>query len=227
MHADDNSRPVIFELKGKKSIGYKAELLPQVCSVFIDADDNGVLLPNQKHIAQKCKILLRGFATVGIIALVDEVTGYQTDRARHALEEILEQFISKELNKWAKTFPDEFYQEMFRLRGWQYIPLNVKRPALIGKLTNNIVYERVAPAVLDPDELKILNPKNEKGHRRHRHHQWLTSDIGHPRLREHIAAVIALMKASTKWSNFRRGLERAFPRFGQIALPFPIEDDEE
>jgi hypothetical protein len=49
---------------------------------------------------------MRGFARVCIVALVDEVTGYQYFRAR--------QFISKKLRKWAKTFPDEFYERMFK-----------------------------------------------------------------------------------------------------------------
>src|SRR4051794_37179851 len=95
---------------------------------------------------------MRGLAHVGIIALVDEATGYQYDRARMALEEILEQFISKELLKWAKMFPDEFYHEMFRLKGWEYPQVSTKRPLQAGKLTNDVVYKRLAPGVLE--ELK-------------------------------------------------------------------------
>lgn len=219
-----NSTPIIFKLKGKKSIGYKAELLPQVCGVFIDADEAGDLQPNQKHIADKCKILLRGFATVGIIALVDEVTGYQYNRSRKALEEILEKFISKELRKWAKTFPDEFYENMFRLRGWRYVPWSVKRPSVVGRYTNDLIYERLAPGVLN--QLKQLTPRDEKGRTRHRYFQRLTENVGHPRLREHLSAVIALMKASTKWDQFYRMLQRALPRYReQLPLDMKYPDD--
>jgi hypothetical protein len=59
-----NSAPLIFKLKGRRSIGYKAELLPQVCSVFLDAERAGALTLNQIPIADKCNILLRGFAPV-------------------------------------------------------------------------------------------------------------------------------------------------------------------
>ena len=153
----------------------------------------------QRYVAKQCEILARAFAKVGIIALVDEVTGYQHHRARLALHEILEKFIAKELVKWAKTFPDEFYEQLFRLRGWSYVNLGgkppFKRPILVGKLTNDIVYDRLAPGVLD--ELKRKNPKDEKGHRKHKLFQWLTDDIGHPKLREHLVAVITLMKASS------------------------------
>jgi hypothetical protein len=217
----ENSSPIIFRLKGQRCIGYKAELLPQVCGVFLDAERAGVLTPNQLLIAEKCNILLRGFATVGIIALVDEVTGYQEVRDRQALERILERYIRGELGKWAKTFPDEFYREMFRLRGWQYSPLSVKRPQYIGHLTNDIVYARLAPGVLD--ELRKREPKDDSGRRKHKFFQWLTDDVGNPRLREHLVATLALMRVSNKWEDFSRMLQRAFPKLN-TNLEFPIND---
>jgi hypothetical protein len=214
----ENSTPIIFKLSGQRVIGYKAELLPQVCGVFIDAERAGVLTLNQIPIAKKCNILLRGFATVGIIALVDEATGYQEVRDRQALEKILERYIRGELGKWAKTFPDEFYKEMFRLRGWQYSPLSVKRPQYIGHLTNDIVYARLAPGVLD--ELRRREPKDDRGRRRHKFFQWLTDDIGHPRLREHLVATLALMRVSSGWDEFNRMLQRAFPKINtNLGLP--------
>ena len=213
----ESTKHLVFQTPaGAKAFGYRAELLPQVCAVFIDADEAGATRQTQRHIVARCHILLRGFATVGIIALVDEATGYQYDRAREALSEILESFIAKELCKWAKTFPDEYYKELFRLRGWHYQSFSTKRPILAGRLTNDMVYQRLAPAVLG--ELRKLNPADEKGQRKHRHHQWLTPDVGHPRLREHLAAVIALMRAASTWEDFKRILERALPKY----LPMPL-----
>lgn len=213
---DENSQPIPFKLPtGGEAIGYKAELLPQVCNVFLEAYDAKVLAKTQEHIAAQCRILIRGFAVVGISALIDEATGYQDARARDALEKILEQFIAKELYKWLKTFPDDFYRELFRLRNWRY-SASVKRPSLVGKLTNDLVYQRLAPGVLD--ELKKLNPKTPKGTRKHRHHQWLTRDIGHPRLREHLSAVVALMKASAKWEDFKRMINRSLPKYEYLPL---------
>lgn len=219
----ENSAPIIFRLNGQRVIGYRAELLPQVCGVFIDAGKAGVLTSNQMPIVERCNILLRGFATVGIIALVDEATGYQEIRSRQALEKILERYIRGELGKWAKTFPDEFYKEMFRLRGWQYSPFTVRRPQYIGHLTNDIVYARLAPGVLE--ELRKLEPKDDKGRRRHRLFQWLTDDIGHPRLREHLIATIALMRGSATWTEFNRMLQRAFPKIN-TNLEFPLDTED-
>lgn len=223
-----SSETAIRFRRGKQEyIGYEAELLPQICYVFIDADEAGVLTKNQKAIAQQCRILVRGFATVGVIALIDEATGYQYERDRNELHRILEAYISKELLPWTKRFPDEFYQEMFRLRNWQYKPLSIAKPRIVGKLTNEIVYKRLPPGVLD--ELQRLNPSvTEDGYRKYKHHQFLSGDIGNPHLEKHLAVVIALMRASSSWRKFVALLERAVPIPGKtIPLPFPEDEDEE
>lgn len=208
--------PVEYQVGNRIAQGFAAELLPQICGVWIDARDAGKLRPQQANKCKQAEILMRALAHVGITALVDEATGYQADRARDALEKILEQFIAQEYRKWIKTFPDAFYEEMFRLKAWSYDPFSVKRPSLVGRYTNDLVYERLAPSVLD--ELRKKNPADEKGRRRLRHHQWLTEDIGHPRLREHLAAVIALMKASSTWDQFKRSVDRALPKPNQQML---------
>lgn len=208
--------PYLPQRGGRSALGLRADALPRICNVYLAARDAGVLRKNQEHLGKQADILMRGLAHIGIIALVDEATGYQYHRAREALAKILEKFISQQLCKWAKTFPDQYYQELFRLRGWHYRSFSTKRPILAGRLTNNIVYERLAPGVLR--ELRTKNPVMPQGWRKHKHHQWLTSDYGHPRLREHLSAVIALMKASRSWSDFKRNLERALPKH----LPMPL-----
>jgi hypothetical protein len=218
-----DSNSIIFkDLKGAKSIGYKAELLPSVCYVFIDANESKKLLKNQLHIAERCKILVRGFATIGIIALVDEATGYQYDRNRDELQTILKKYINSELLKWQKRFPDSFYVEMFRLRGWDYNVKNIlKRPGVIGTWTNNLIYKQLPYGVLE--ELKNKTPKDDKGHRKHRYHQLLTEDIGNPHLTNQITAVVTLMRASANWRNFERLFARAF---GQQEIDFKEFENE-
>lgn len=171
--------------------------------------DAGKLPKTFEHIIKACDILMRGLAHIGIIALVDEATGYQSIRSRHALEEVLERFIAKELMKWTKTFPDDYYAEMFRLKNWS-LDWDTQRPAIVGKYTNEIVYERLAPGVLE--ELRTKNPPNEQGPRRHKHFQWLTEDIGHPSLREHLAKVITIMQLSDSWNDFKLKLNRLLPK---------------
>jgi hypothetical protein len=151
-----------------------------------------------------------------MIALVDEATGYQYVRARNALQEVLEKFISNEFRKWVKTFPDEFYRELFRLRNWPFKEDVVRKTPLVGKLTLDLVYDRLAPGVRQ--RLEEVNPKNEKGQRKHKLFQRLTEDIGDPSLRAHLASVITLMKVSDDWDTFKKMMNRALPRYPAMPL---------
>ena len=177
-------------LSGGTAHGYEATLLADICDYVLDARSDGRLNEaRQGHIAAQCELLVRGFARTGIIALVDEATGYQYLRPRRALVEILEKYISERLVGWAKRFPDEFYTEMFRLKGWNYLALKpgANKPSVVGRYTRDIVYQRLAPGVVE--ELERLNPTVAPGRRKVKHHQYLTEDIGHAELREHLAKV--------------------------------------
>ncbi len=217
--------PILFNPPhgGRTVYGYRAEIVPEICEFVLKCRDLGLLATNQAHIAEHSEIVLRAFARVGIIALVDEVTGYQEFRGRRALEEILEQFIDTELHRWQKTFPDEYYREMYRLRNWEYLRLTKARPGVVGRITNDIVYARLAPAVLG--ELRRRNPTTNPGRRKAKHHQYLTQEFGHPRLREHLASVVALMRASSNWRDFKRMLDRALPKFGDT-YELPLDSSE-
>lgn len=219
----ESTTPIPFKTdKGAKAFGYKASLLPMVCQVFLEARDAKALHHTQTHIARKAEILIRGLAHIGIIALVDEATGYQEIRDRIALQAILDKYLLKEYAKWAKHFPDEFYEELFRLRGWQWTGMSVKRPSVVGHDTNDIVYSRLAPGVLA--KLKELNPKNEKGRRKVKNTQFLTEETGLPELDKHLHAVVALMKGSPSRAIFDRMLARAFPKFTET-LPLLLDDE--
>jgi hypothetical protein len=64
------------------------------------------------------------------------------------------------------------------------------------------------------DELEKVNPIGENGRRKSKHHQWLTDDVGHPALAQHLHAIIGLMRASENWDSFMILTDRAFPRRG-------------
>jgi hypothetical protein len=211
--------PIIYR-DGKRVVeGFDATLLPMICEVWLKAREAGALQPRQRDKAQKAEILMRGLANVGIIALVDEATGYQRDRAKDALVKILEAFIAKELQPWVQTFPGSYYQELFRLRGLKYPADSVKRPQYFGVLTNDIVYKRLAPGVLE--ELKRVTPKNDSGRPKHKLFQRLTNNVGYPKLREHLGSVVAIMKLSDNYLDFREKIDRIHPRYeDQMHLPF-------
>ena len=197
---------------GIKAFGFKAEVLPSICEVFIEADRLGKLSENQKHIAHRARLLYRGFANLGIIALVDEATGYQEIRARDALQAYLEKFIRKELAVWVKTFPDEFFQQLYRLKRWKWTGSS-RRPGVVGRYIKDLVYERLGPGVIE--ELERKNPSDGKGKRKSKHFQWLTEDMGNPALAQHMHALIGFMRAEDDWSEFKTRFYRAFPKKGE------------
>lgn len=224
-----STTPIFYRsTSGTKGVGYDARLLPKVAEVYLkfrDASlgDGGKVQTKYVHIVKAADILMRGLANVGIISLVDEATGFQRDRAKDALERILEEFIAKELRPWVKTFPEDFYSHLFRLRGLQFPRDTVSRPKYFGHLTNDIVYKRLAPKVLD--ELKKSTPKDDKGRYKQRLFQRLTEDVGHPKLREHLASVVTLMKISSSYDEFERYLNKSHPQYGDTAeLPFDAND---
>lgn len=219
----DASKPVHFTLpRGGRAFGYRAELLPVVCELYLQARQAKTLPPTQEHLARQAEILVRGLARVGIIALVDEATGYQEVRKRDALVKILEAFVDKELQPWVQTFPDDYYKEMFRLRGLSFPTDSVKRPQYFGLLTNDIVYKRIAPGVLD--ELKRVQRKGSTGKPKDRLFQHLTTNTGYPKLREHLGSVVTLMKLSESWDGFKANLDRIHPRFNET-MPLDFEQE--
>jgi hypothetical protein len=209
-------QPVLYRSKkgGQLARGLEATLIPKVCEVWLRARDAKVLRANQLGPALKADALMRGLANTGIIALVDEATGYQEVRDRQALQAILDAFLRKEFAAWAKRFPDEYFHEIFRLRGWKWDELRKQSgkgqgPRVIGKYTNDIVYSRLAPGILD--ELQMRNPPSAAGQRRVHHHRFFTEEIGHPALAQHLSNVITLMRGAENWEEFKRLLNRAIP----------------
>jgi hypothetical protein len=219
------ANPIKFRTpKGSLAYGYEATVLADLCEAVLSARAAGVLQKQQEHIAKQAEILVRGFARIGIIALVDEATGYQNDRARDALAKILEAFIAKELQAYVQTFPVDYYQELFRLRGLPFPTDTVKRPQYFGILTNDIVYKRLAPGVLD--ELKRVTPRDEETGRHTQHlFRRLTSNTGYPKLREHLGSVVTIMKLSKSYADFKEKLDLLHPKFGEtLRLPFDYDD---
>ena len=209
---------------GNPAYGYPATILADICETVLAARQAGVLPIRQTNIAEQCEVLVRGFARVGIIALVDEATGYQKDRARDALAKILEAFVAKELQPYVKKFPAEFYEEMFRLRGLPFDPDSVKRPPYFGHLTNDIVYRRLAPGVWK--ELKAKTKKNAEGRPTHQLHRLLTPDVGDPRLKDLITKVTTVMQLSERWGDFKTKLDRVAPAYDEtLQLPFELRND--
>ena len=211
--------------KGKQQInGYEATALPDICEAILKARRSGVkLTERQMIVATQCEILLSAFAKVGIIALVDEATGYQYDRERFELHKILAAYISDEILKWQLTFTDDFYKEVYRLWGLPFIPKYIKnKPSFIGKLTTKYIYEQLPKGVVD--KIKEKTGKTEKGNWKYKWHQSLTPEIGREHLKKQIIEVTTLMSISQTKEEFDDLFQRKY-HSSPIQLQFEFEED--
>jgi hypothetical protein len=220
-------------VRGAHAFGYVAELLPKVCDVFVqalDARPKTVLKATQMHIAERAKILIRALAQTAIVALVDEATGYQEIRPRDALQKYLELIVRKELAAWVKKFPDEFYQNIYTLKGWTWPGMSKNRYSVVAHYTRDLVYERMAPGLLQALEQKA--PKNDKGRRNTLLKDWLTGDIGDPMLAQHLHSLIMFQRLSIAngygWKRFVNMVDQVLPKKDtSMLLPFlessPVE----
>jgi hypothetical protein len=212
--------------KGNQKInGFEAHILVDICKAFLEARDearnnNQLLSSRQEIIANQCQILVMAFARLGLVALIDEATGYQYDREKDALQKLINLYVSEELRPWAYTFGENYYKEIFRLRGWDFTVSGIKkRPSIVGKYTNTFIYE----------ELKKRTPKNESGDYVVRFHQSLTSDTGYIALKLQLNSVTSLMEAADSWDDFIRLFNKARARrmgYQQLDLSLEVKPED-
>lgn len=221
--------PLKFSGAGSRSTapndGFEAIVLQELCEAILQARDAGQLTTQQEiRYAKAADMLMRSFAKVGIVALVDEATGYQDVRPKDALQAYLEKLISKELAAWVKKFPDEFYENIYKLRGWTWGGMSKNRYSVVGTYTRDLVFERIATGLLP--ELERKSPKNDKGNRKNKLHQWLTEDIGDPMLAQHMHSLIMFQRLAIAngygWNRFIKMVDQVLPKKGST-LEIPLE----
>ena len=214
------------DLHGNVKQGYNARILRGLCKMYMDARRSGALIHSQIRFALIAESLLLALSDVGIVALINEATGYDKvkNRGTDELQRFLKEVLREEAAKWVKTFPDSFFEMIYRMNGWNWNGTS-KRPGIVGKWINDIVYERIAPKLLQ--ELRRKNPKNENGNRSHKHFQFLTEEVGHPKLREHLSGVMAIGRLSgNDWHRFMRNLDISYPKYySQLELDLDLEDE--
>jgi P63C domain len=220
------SKPVAYVAPGSGSVskGVVASALIDICSVWIKARAGGKLRGVQLRTAAQAEAMVMALAKVGIDAIIDEATGYQAERERDELQRLLKAYLSDEALKWIKTFPDEFFSQIYRLRGWNR-PLNMnKHTAFMGRIINELVYDRLPEGVME--ELRKKNPRDGKTkHLKYKHHQFLTRDVGHPHLKAHLQKVIGLLQASLSWKEFQRLFGRVFFPNAGTAQSLGLDED--
>jgi hypothetical protein len=214
---DFTDQMIEFTLEGvtnKTVRGITAETFLDICTAYVRAlDDDALQSQRQQEIAGQAGVFLAACAKVGLIALIDEATGYQYDRAEDALRFKLKVFLEDEMRKWEKTFPDQLWVEFGRLTNWKGAT-NSQRPKYWGKLVNELVYD-----YLDPDVAEWLRENAPKPQHGQNYHQWLSSQYGLKRLTEHLWMLIGMAAGSQSMPELRQKMAE---RFGRQQVQFTL-----
>lgn len=184
--------------------GYSAEILPSMCAMYLKGRRENKLTSSQLKFATLSEILLESFAKVGIIALIDEATGFQYDRKHDALRILVEQYISDGIQPWIKKFPDVFFEHLDRVYKNEKTTSR-KRPQYYGKFINTYIYKPIENGFVK----KELDEKNirDDGTRKAQFHRWL-SDLGNNQLTLQIGRVLGVLEMSNDIESFKIRIER-------------------
>lgn len=214
-----------FELNGTTANGYEAEDMIDICNMYIQARNAGVLHKSQLRLAETAQTIVNAFAKTGVVAVIDEATGYQTYRKKDALRLLVESYIIEEARKWIKEFPDEFFEELDRIYD-NPRSSRTKRPQYYGTFINKYVYEPIEKGIV-LDKLQELNPRNEKGNRPKKLHSFLNEMKGIQVLRNRIGKITALLQISPNKRKFDSNFARMEGKSRQLDLFEELEDLEE
>jgi hypothetical protein len=193
--------------------GFAATTLIEICEKYLEARAQGLLAKSQLKLATNSETVIRACAKVGIIALIDEATGFQKIRADRDLQLKLQAFIAEDLQEWARMFPEAFWLELARLEGIRYSPRS--RPLRWGKYVMMFVYDAI-----DRDIGKELRKKNPNPRFLKNHHQWLKK-FGRDQVHDQITKVVTIMQLCEGMEEFRKKFAKIFKRNdGQLSFDF-------
>lgn len=203
---------VHFRIPGQAQLahGFEATKLIEICDLYLAAREQGLLKGSQRRLADQAEIVVRACAKVGIIALIDEATGYQKHRAKRDLQLKLQAFIADEMQEWARMFPEEFWLELARLEGVRYSPRN--RPLRWGRYVMMFVYDAI-----DKDVGRALRRKNPNPRFLRNHHQWLRK-FGRSQVHDQITKVVTIMKLCDNMEEFREKFQKLFKTNAQLSF---------
>jgi hypothetical protein len=207
MPANLSERMIDFEIQevvNKSAKGMTAETFLEICGAYVTAWQEGALDSEaQIAIAKRAVMFLAACSKVGLIALIDEATGYQYRRAEEELQLKLRLFLLEEMRKWERTFPNELWEQFGRLTSWKG-SVN-QRPKYWGKLVMELIYE-----YLDPDVAQWLRENAPEPKKGQNYHQWLTSQFGLKKLIEHIWKVIGVASTCENMDDLKYKMEQLY-----------------
>lgn len=168
--------------------------------------------------AESCERFLAAAADLGLVALIDEATGYIREKQKHEYRDLFRDFIRAQMRDWEKEFPDEFFDGIYKIYNLRREPKK-NHPQFFAKFIRKYVYHPLADShgVI----LSMLDDKNPVvgKSRKHKLHQFLDETVGLTKLRAHVWKVVGILSSVNTKAGFQKGFRNAFPRaFDQMDL---------
>jgi hypothetical protein len=184
--------------------GYDVTVLVDVCKAILDAETAKTLSPNQFHLARQARVILNASAKAGIKGLVYALAGY--DVTREETIQAFKLFVREEAREYEKEFPDQLYEEWYRLyelprpernKPWKFKHLTVAQVYRPLANSNGRVYELAQAQRADSQE------------RYKKLHQFL-SEIGVKAIRQQLGQLLGIARISRDKSEYEGYFERLF-----------------
>jgi hypothetical protein len=196
---------IAFRVSGQIAYGYEADDVIAICEAYLKARQTGTIKPTQHGLAERAEVIIRACAKTGLVALIDEATGFQAVRDAEDLQVRIRAYLSDTLNEWTRTFPNEFFDNFYRLEG-RPVPVPRKPyPKRFGRYVMQFVYDTLDPGIAD-----WLRKNNPNPQWKEHHHQWFNKEFGYPKLKFHLMEVMGIQKASTTLERFKENIARAY-----------------
>jgi len=224
---DAINNPMVFKpLAGDPGHGYEATHLIDVCSAIVDAHRDGKLRPNQAFLGLQAEIIIRASAKLGIVALIDEATGYIADKRKEEYRDLFREFIRDEFREYKAEFPNQFFDMIYRLYRLPRGSNKNNHPQFFGHFIRRYIYEPLASS--HGAILELLDERNPvvyvNGGRRYKMFQFLSDVVGLPALRAHLWQVVGIGNSVKNKDAFERSFLNAFPTLEREPL-LPLFDD--
>lgn len=201
--------PVNFQFSGQsKNInnahGFDIDVIVDIGKALIDAKNAGALPASRIAAADAAQKLINASAKSGIKGVAYALAGYRPE-----VQEVIDAFkafVREEARQYEKEFPDELYEEWYRLYGLNRPEKG--RPIRFGQLTNMQIYVPLAKSkgkILD----QIRASRDENGKQSDKLHLFL-SEIGVKALRQHIGKLLGVAAMSDTKEEYEQGIDKVF-----------------
>lgn len=209
---DKAGSPVLRSGHGRAQF-IEAEAVMEAIDNVIDAACTTGVHKQQKNQVLACLAIRKSLGMLGLVALIDEATGYQYHRAPDALQDLIGKLIRLEVKDWERRFEPEYYRALAKVTGTPYTSGANGRPPIWGAITRKWVYEACFPE----EVIAEISARQGVGEKLH---QWLSDGGIHVLMRQK-DHVKLLAETSANYKDFEARCMQGFPRPGQIGIIYP------